>query len=283
MSEAALVVARKDFADAARSKLLWGAILVLVVVTVPDYLSMIDSPVIDSVENAVEFIPVIFVHFVAPFAMIVAHRSIVGERESGSIRVLFGHPVTRRDLILGKLIGRAGLMAVLLSTAMAVLGAVTLLSYGTLPVALFLGITLYVVLYGLVWIGVTVGVSAAVASRLQAVTVVLGLFLFFGPFQLWSRLAVPVFAYFFTGTPSTAGIDPLRPTTWPTWYQYVLRLNPMENFELGRYVVSGILAEGGPTLINGPPLVVFGFAALLAWFAAPLVVGHWLFERADIE
>jgi ABC-2 type transport system permease protein len=282
MSRAAVVLAQKDFADAARSKLLWGAILVLVVVTVPDYLTMIDSPVIDSAGNAVEFIPMIFVNFVAPLAMIIGHRAVVGERESGSIRVLFGHPLTRRDLVVGKVLGRGALTGVLLVAAMLVLGIVTLVSYGTVPVLLFLGVSLYVVLYGVVWTGVTVGISAAVASRLRAITAVLGLFLFFGPFQLWSRLAVPAAALLFTGSPSTNGIDTLQPSTWPVWYEYVLRLNPMENFELGRYVVSGLVTNGSHTGVSGT-LALFGIATLLLWFAVPIVIGYWRFEGVDIQ
>ena len=280
MTSKAVTIAKRDFADAARSKLLWGAVLVLLVVTVPDYLNMIDGDMIDSMEQAIRFIPVVFQFFVAPIAMITAYKAVVGERESGSIRVLFGQPATRRDLVFGKLISRSALLAVILAIATSGLGVATAATYGTLSVPLFVAIAGYVALYGVVWAGITVGVSAAVSSRLRAITGVLGLFLFFGPFQLWDRLAVPAFALAFTGSASTESIHTLRPSTWPAWYQYVLRLNPMQNFEQGRYFVASLAdpSLGG----NAQAADLFGIAVFLTWFAVPLVIGYWRFERADL-
>ena len=280
MTSKAVTIAKRDFADAARSKLLWGAVLVLLVVTVPDYLNMINGDLIDSMEQAVRFIPVVFQFFVAPIAMITAYKAVVGERESGSIRVLFGHPATRRDLVLGKVISRSALLAAILAIATSGLGVATAATYGTLSVTLFVAIAGYVALYGVVWAGITVGISAAVSSRLRAITGVLGLFLFFGPFHLWERLAVPAFALAFTGSASMEGINPLRPSTWPAWYEYVMRLNPMQNFEQGRFFVAHVVDS--PAYAFASEVDLFGLAVLLAWFAVPLAIGYWRFERADL-
>lgn len=281
MNSKALTIAKKDFADAARSKLLWGTVLVLLVVTIPPYLSQNTGGLLDTSEEAVRFIPLVFVNYVAPIVMIAAYKSVVGERESGSLRVLFGLPTTRRDFVLGKAMGRAAVVAVTLLTATFVIGAIAAAIHGTLPLLQFVAIAGYVALYGIVWTGVTVGISAAVSSRLKAITGVLGLFLFFGPFQLWKNLAVPVFAWIFTGSASTAGIDPLRWSTWPTWYKYVQRLNPIENFTLTRYYVRRLTDPSIP--IGGYQAVhLFGIAVLVAWFVVPLLIGYWRFERADL-
>lgn len=281
MNSKALVIAKKDFADAARSKLLWGTVLVLLVVTIPNYLSQNTGGLLDTSEEAVRFIPMVFENYVAPIVMIAAYKSVVGERESGSLRVLFGLPTTRRDFVLGKAMGRAAVVAVILLTATLVIGAIAAAIHGTLPFLLFVGIAGYVALYGIVWTGVTVGISAAVSSRVKAITAVLGLFLFFGPFQLWRSLAVPAFARIFTGSASTAGIDPLRWSTWPTWYKYVQRLNPIENFGLGRYYAIDLLNASVSTN-SRHVLNLFGIAVLVAWFVVPLLIGYWRFERADL-
>ena len=275
------VIVKRDFIDAARSRLLWGAVLVLLVVTIPDYLGMVNGNLIDSVEQAVRFIPMVFQYFVAPIAMITAYRAVVGERESGSLRVLFGHPTTRREFILGKFLSRSALLVVILTLATLGLGVVTVATYGSLDVPLFVAIAGYVAFYGIVWAGITVGISAAVSSRLQAITGVLALFLFFGPFQLWNRLAIPAFALLFTGSTSMSGIDTLRPSTWPTWYEYVLRLNPMSNFVEGRYYVDRLVDPAVPA--SGHHAVnLFGLAVLVAWCVVPVLVGYWRFERADL-
>lgn len=280
MTAPVLTIARTDFADAARSKLLWGAVLVLLVVAVPDYLRMTGGDLLETPTRGVRFIPQVLVYFVAPIALITAHRAVVGERESGSLRLLFGHPVTRGDVVLGKLLGRTALVASILLVTMAGLAVVTVVQYGRLPVAPFVAVSGYVVLYGAVWTAIVVGISAGTATRLRAITVGLALFLFFGPFQLWNRLALPLFALAFTGSPSPSGIDRLRPSTWPAWYEYVLRLNPMENFVQGRYTVVGLVdpSSGGVY----PALFLAGIAALLLWATVPLAVGYWRFQRADL-
>jgi len=182
MNSKLLVIAKRDFIEAARSRLLWGAVVVLLVVTIPDYLGMINGDLVRSMQQAVRFMPMVFQYFVAPIAMITAYKAVVGERESGSLRVLFGHPATRRDFVLGKLISRSALLVVILSIATLGLGIVTMATYGSLDIPLFGAILGYIALYGVVWAGITVGISAAASSRLQAITGVLGLFPVFWPF-----------------------------------------------------------------------------------------------------
>lgn len=282
MTSIPLVVAGKEFEDAARSKLLWGLTLVLLIATVPAFHGMTNSPIIDGAADAVAFFPETFKNYVAPLALVAAYRAVVGERESGSLRVLFGHPVTRRDVVAGKLLGRVALVAVVLLVGTLALGAVVVAAYGTVPVGLFAVMAAYVVAYGAVWTAVTVGISAAASSRLQAIAGLLGLFLFFGPFQLWTTLAVPLAALAFTGSLSTAGIDTLDPGTWPSWYYYVQRVNPMENFVMGREFAAS-LADPSIGYLGGLSLQLFGFAVLVAWAVVPVVLGYWRFERADLS
>ncbi|MFC6953989.1 ABC transporter permease subunit [Halorubellus litoreus] len=277
MTHPVLAIARNDLADAARSKLLWGAVLVLLVVSVPGYLGAAGGRILETPTRGVRFLPQALVNFVAPVALVVAHRAVVGERESGSLRVLFGHPVARRDVVLGKLLGRSALAVAVATIAMLGLGAATVYIYGSLPVTTFLAMTAYVAAYAVVWTAVVVGISAAAATRLQAISAGLGLFLFFGPFQLWSTLALPAFALAFTGSTSLAAINPLDPGTWPTWYEYVLRVNPMENFVQTRYAVAG-LVDGS----TGGGLLAASAASFLLWATVPVAIGYWRFERSDL-
>lgn len=281
MTSTPLTIARKEFADAARSKLLWGLTLVLLVVTVPSFFGMTDGPILDDAANAVTFFPLTFQNFVAPLVMIAAYRAVVGERESGSLRVLFGHPVTRRDVVAGKLLGRTALVAVVLLIGTIALGIVVVTAYGSLPVGLFVIMAVYIMAYGAVWTAVTVGVSAAVSSRLQAITTVLGLFMFFGPFPLWKNIGMPLVALLATGSPSTAGINPLKANTWPTWYLYAQRLNPMENFVETRMFVAS-LVDPSSGYFGGVQVQLFGIAVLVAWAVVPLAIGYWQFKRVDL-
>ncbi|MFC6961841.1 ABC transporter permease [Halocatena marina] len=276
-----LTIAKKEFEDAARSKLLWGLTLVLLVVTVPSFYGLTDSPILDNATDAIAFFPLVFQNFIAPLTIIAAYRAVVGERESGSLRVLFGHPIVRRDVIVGKLLGRVALVAAVLSIGLLALGAVVAIAYGTLPLVVFVVMVSYVLFYGTVWTAVTVGVSAAVTSRLQAIASLLGLFMILGPFGIWRSVALPLAALISTGSASTAGIDPLDPNTWSTWYLYAQRVNPMDNFVQNSEFVAS-LADSSIGYPGNLTVQLFGIFVLLFWAMVPLAMGYWRFERTDL-
>ena len=280
MTSQARTIARHDFANGIRSKLLWGAVLLLLVVSLPGYLG-VASGLLEKPAQGVRFFPQALKNFVAPIALITAHRAVVGERESGSLRLLFGHPASRRDVLFGKLLGRIGLITAVLLVAALGLGAATVFHYGTLPLLPFLAITAYVVFYGAVWAAIIVGISAASSTRLQAIAGGLVLFMIFGPFQLWSRLGVPMFALLATGRTSLAGIEPLDHSTWPAWYEYAVRVNPMENFVLGRYDAIALVDPSAS--LWQPALFLFGVGVLAAWATGAIAVGYWRFQRCDVD
>jgi len=273
----ARTVARADLDDAVRSKLLWGAAALLLVVSVPGYLSVAGA-LLEQPTRGVRYFPQALANYVAPVALIAAHRAVVGERESGALRLLFSHPVTRGDIVSGKLLGRAALVGGVLSLACIGLGVATFAHYGTLPVLPFLAITAYVVFYGVVWTAIVVGVSAAAATRFRAIAAGLALFMVFGPFQIWQSVVIPLFTLLFTGSTST-GIDQLDPNTWPAWYEYALRLNPIENFVQSRYAVVSLVEQGS---VRDPTMFLFGVLAMVLWAAVPLAVGYWRFQRSDL-
>ena len=277
MIDQARTVARADLDDAVRSKLLWGAAALLLVVSVPGYLSVAGA-LLEQPTRGVRYFPQALANYVAPVALIAAHRAVVGERESGTLRLLFGHPVTRGDIVSGKLLGRAALVGGVLSLACIGLGVATFAHYGTLPVLPFLAITAYIVFYGVVWTAIVVGVSAAAATRFRAIAAGLALFMLFGPFQIWQGVVIPLFALLFTGSTS-AGIDQLDPNTWPVWYEYALRLNPIENFVQSRYAVVSLVEQGS---VRDPAVFLFGVLAMVLWAAVPLAVGYWRFQRSDL-
>lgn len=281
MTSTTLTIAKKEFENAARSKLLWGLILVLLIVTVPTFYNMTGTFILDNATDATVFLPQTFQNFIMPLVIIAAYRSVVDERESGSLRVLFGHPVTRWNVVAGKALGRVALVAVILFIGLLALSAAIIVAYGTLPIAVFAAIAAYIMAYGAMWVLVTVGVSAAVSSRLQAIAIMLGLFMFFGPFPIWRNIGLPLAAFVFTGSMSTASINPRDPNTWSTWYLYAKRLNPIQNFELNHEFIAS-LATPSVGYFGGTRVQLFGIAVLLVWAIVPLALGYWRFERTDL-
>jgi ABC-2 type transport system permease protein len=166
-----LEVARKDVADAGRSWLLYSLCgLFVAVLLVAATIHVLDPPVIDGREVTLDFglglDPVVWVvrWFVPLTALIVGHGSVVGERETGSLRVIMGLPITRREVLVGKLLGRTVVFSAMLSIGLILSGGVLWRFYVGFDLgayAVFVALTL---LLGIVFVAMGVG-SSAFSSR----------------------------------------------------------------------------------------------------------------------
>ncbi|MFC7174984.1 ABC transporter permease [Haloplanus litoreus] len=108
-----LTIARKEFADALRSRMIWGIVVIIAVMT---SLSAGISLLIPDVEGGAEMAiggASQFAGLLVPImALIAAYLAIAGERESGSLKVILGLPPSRGEVLLGKFLGRSGVVAI---------------------------------------------------------------------------------------------------------------------------------------------------------------------------
>jgi ABC-2 type transport system permease protein len=279
-----LVVARKDFADAVRSRMLWGivglfAVLMAVSALVPDLLGGSDPVVGYSIAaNLAEtLVPVT--------ALVAAYLAIAGERESGSIKILLGAPHSRLDVTLGKLVGRAGVVVVGIVAGFLVAGVVAAIVYGDPALSEFVSVTALTAALGLAFVGIAVGISAATSTRSRAMALAVGLFFLFA--LLWDLVPIAL-TYLRTGSLPTPG------ATVPAWQMLIQRLNPSEAFgQLVGTALGGAESPGG----NGGAAALTGQVSgrvpfylddwfmvviLGAWTVVPVVLGHLRFRDADL-
>ncbi|WP_132058277.1 ABC transporter permease subunit [Halorussus amylolyticus] len=287
------VVARKDFEDALRSRMLWGiiglfAVLMAVSALVPDLLDVAD-PVAGygiAADLAETLVPVT--------ALVAAYLAIAGERESGSIKILLGAPHSRLDVTIGKLVGRAGVVVVGIVAGFLVAGVVTLVVYGELAPSEFVSVTLLTAALGVAFVGIAVGISAATATRSRAMALAIGLFFVFA--LLWDLVPLGI-TYLRTGSLPTPG------ATVPAWQMLIQHLNPSVAFgqlvdaALGGGPPGGAGGPGGGTgggggaaaltgQVSGPvPFYLedwFMFVILGAWTVVPVALGYLRFRDADL-
>lgn len=262
-----LVVARKDVADAVRSRLFLGVVALFVVVTAgaagtPALIPALGGTATLALGVTTEFGAI----FVSITALVAAYLSVAGEREAGSIRILLGLPATRRDVVLGKVAGRSLVVAVAVLAGYAVAGAVILAAYGGLPVRAFLGVAGLTTLLGVTFVWIAVGISAATASRGRAMLVAISVFL--GLVVLWDL--VPQFGY----AALTGGFPG---QTVPAWYYYVEGISPTGAYGIA---VTDVLAgtgggDGTPGLPGLDARIEGPVPAVLSWWGASLVMAAW--------
>lgn len=292
-------VARKDFEDAVRSKLLWG--LTVAFVALLGFFMVVASVSSGGrgeaeALGALTFVAQFAGFFVPLVAMIAGYMAIVGERQSGSLRVLLSYPFSRVAVVVGKLVGRSVVVAVtILVGFVAVTGLAAGLT-GSLPVVEVLGVVGLTTVLGATFTAIAVGISAATRTRGTALALVVGAF--FLLFVLWEGVAVGIY-YVLTGGRPGLEVE--------AWYLFLYQANPMEAYRLAltglldSYVWPVVqlgledvsLAEvSGEQLrpserVDGPlPFYLqpwFAGVTFLVWAVVPVVVGTLRFRSSDLN
>ncbi|NHN60520.1 ABC transporter permease subunit [Halorussus rarus] len=293
-------VARKDFEDAARSKLLWGLIAVFVAFLTMALLSaeqlFPDSVTVDAA-TALAGVAMLAQLFVPGIALVAGYVSVVGERRSGSLRVLLSYPFSRFDVVAGKLVGRGLVTGTALAVGFAAASVLVVALYGAPDPAAFAGFVAAGALVGLTFTGLAVGGSAAAPTRGRARTLTIGSFV--GMVFFWKPAAVGLY-YAVTGSLPGLRAEP--------WYFLLKRLNPLEAYRvlagaaLDRRVseVPNLPLEDVPMTVAAAPERLdlanrlagevpfyladwFSAVVLLVWGTIPVVAGYRWFESADLE
>lgn len=276
------LIARKDFDDALRSRMILAitGIFVFFATLVTAAPALFGGASDLSTAEALSLTVIPAQTIVPIVALIVGYMAIVGERQSGSVKILLGFPHSRRDVVAGKLLGRTGVVGLGIVVGFVVAAVAGAGLYGSFPAADFLGLLAVTVLLGFVFVGFAVGVSAAVNTRGKAMSIVIGMFIVFN--VLWdlitSLVLYAVEGTFFMQNP-------------PTWHELLVSASPMAAYESTARVVMDVEilsffggSTGQSTAASDPFYLQdwFGFVILLAWMVVPLLIGYWRFERADL-
>ena len=211
------VIARKDFEDAVRSKMLWSLTGILIAIVALAYGGVWWVGNDPDPDGLVSILAALLQLIVPLVALIAGYMSVVGERGSGSIKVLLGLPPKRSDVVFGKLLGRAGVVTATIVVAVLAAGLLSGLLFQSVPVIQLLGVGAATILLGLAFVGIAVGVSAAVATRGRAMAAVIGLYFVFLLF--WDLLTAGLYRL-------VEGSLPAGPE-YEAWYLFTQWLNPI--------------------------------------------------------
>ncbi|WP_181687228.1 ABC transporter permease subunit [Halorhabdus salina] len=276
-----LAVARRDFLDVRRAKLVWAPVALYTAFMLlffwgqstasdPDFYGIIWGLV---GLGGVLLVPLI--------ALVAAYLSIAGERESGQIKFTLGVPVSRTAVIGGKLLARGAvvLLGLAVSLALAVPIAMVFVPEMTIEYGDYALFALTTLAYALAYVAIAVSLSAVTGSRSRAMAAGIG---FFFVFNIgWNFLPVrPIEMIEFV-------LDQFGMTASEELLELVYSLSPtgayMNATEL--YMPTRFLEMVGNVPPSDPPFYIQGWfmvVILAAWIVVPLALANWRFSKAQL-
>lgn len=279
-------VAKKDFQDALRSRALWGISVLFVllsVLTAYAYASFPDQLGIGETtgKGLAFFLASNITLFVSITAIVIAYKSIAGERESGSIKLLLALPHTRGEVVAGKVLGRSGVLSIPVVLGLLIgglVGSAIIGSFDLTALGLLLGVS---ILFALVYISVVVGLSATTGSTTRASVLTIGFFFVFELFWSVATLGIVYVGNGFSLPQTTA--------QYPDWVFLVNQIPPSSAYVTTLNAVTpgstAITTGTGPgaesiDAIYATPWI--GVVMLAIWLVVPLVIGYWRFRSTDL-
>lgn len=274
-------IAKKDFRDSVRSRTLW-AVIVLFFLGIGGltYLVTGDLGAEESLAAAIGGTLVFGILLFIPLTgLFISVKSVVRERESGTINLLLSMPHSRGEMVVGKFLGRAAVMtlAVLIGFVPAV---VLIFVQGDVAIVSSLVFLLAPILFGLMFVGIGVGFSALFNTETQAT--IGGIVIFFALY-LWRFVLGQIFG--------------LVEASVPAFLQRFYLLDMFSD------MIDALIPDGrgltAPSSVTGnfdpgaggvvyPESVAFYmqnwfvFAILALWILVPLSIGYFRFNRIDI-
>ncbi|MGB9986952.1 ABC transporter permease subunit [Salarchaeum japonicum] len=273
------VIAKKDFQDAMRSRMLWGltALFVLFMAGMA-YLFQVftesggtGDPTVDTL-GLIAFLSSPVTLLVPITGLVVGHKAIAGEVESGSAKLLLSLPHSRRDAVVGKVVGRAAVLSlsILVGLVASLLVMVALYDEYTLTSFAIFGV--FSLVLGAVYTAIGVGISSLTNDSGRATIGAAG-------FYLLVEFILPLIP---TGLVALLDLQVSSDAVWPFVFN-VLPPSGAYTFALANFVPE---AGFGVALGSLPDSIVFDgvtmVALLVAWFVLAPLVGYLRFNGRDL-
>lgn len=275
---AILSVANKEFHDGLRNRWVLAISLVFALLAMGiAYFGASASGIVGftSLSTTIISLSSLAIFLIPLIALLLAYDSIVGEDEQGTLLLLLTYPLRRSQLLMGKFLGHAGIMATstLLGFGVAAI-LIAILTHELLDFELWRAFALFIlstILLGWSFIAMAYVSSVIVMEKSRAAGVSLLLWFWFVLIFDLILLGLLVVSKGASGT---------------QWLPYLLLLNPSDIFRLLNLTgfeaarqYTGLAYLHDSSLLFNPFILI---CILILWVVIPLLIALWAFNRRRI-
>lgn len=267
-------VARKDVHDASRSRTLWllsGLLLVAFV----GYALVHGRVGRETFSAFLGGLAALVGALLPLLAILLGYKSIARGRTTGRLYLTLAFPNSRRDVVVGKFVGRSSVLLVPVAVALLLAGVVAAVRYGSAGAVLFPWFLVATALYGVAFVGIAVGLSMSTAVDRRITFGAIGLY--FLLVQLWDNIHTATLLILHR-------FDFTVLSDMPDWALLFRLLKPSESYY--RLVRAGFdIGQASRYVGDSAPVFVdwwLALAVLVAWCVVPLALGFRRFGAADL-
>ncbi len=265
---AIMAVAEKEFKDGVRNR--WLIAITLIFALMASGISWFGSASVGSVgfssiANTIISLASLNVFLLPLIALLLSYNAIVGEDEDGTLLLLLTYPLTKAQLLMGKLLGHTLILSVSTLVGFGSAGLMIALFADHVDLAdLITAFSVFIIsaiFLGTVFIGMAYLISAWVSEKAKAAGLALMLWFFFVLIFDMGLLGILV---------ATKG--QIQADLFP----YLLLLNPTDIFRLINLVHFQSTGSGLLSIATQQGFSLYGlFFGLSLWIVIPLVLAYY--------
>jgi len=271
-------VAKKEIMDNIRNKwiIIVSLMFALLTIVVSYFGSMTSKGWQDLTGTIVTMMA--FVQYLVPIiSLMLGYATIIGEVERGSMSSLLSLSATRFEIITGKYLGLACVLALTILIGFGTAGLVIAANVSNVDYAAYLIFIGATILFGLIFLSISLFFSTIFRKRSSAIG---------GAVFLWFFFLIIIPVVFAGVLLATIGFEALSTGAIPSWYYALDLINPVSLFSyfvsinvVSLNQITGVnLSITYPSFISNWVLLPIIFAWILVFF----FVAYWRFRRQDI-
>jgi len=270
-----LAVAEKEFKDGLRNR--WLIAITLIFAIMASGLAWFGSASVgsigfSSVANTITSLSSLNVFLLPLIALLLSYHAIVGEDEDGTLLLLLTYPITKGELLFGKLIGQTSILAIatIVGFGSACL-SILFFADNIIASELFSAFGLFIlsaILLGMVFICLSYVISSWVSEKSKAAGLALIIWFFFVLIYDMGLLGILV---------ATEG------QVHANIFPYLLLLNPTDIFRLINLVTFETNGTGLLSIAADQSFSISGLLiSMLAWIVLPFLLAYYRLLRRPI-